>query len=328
MRKGGWPGQMANPRVMYNMERLDVYIDMFCKLVRGLNEDDADVQDAHANLLIDIRWPDVPRAFAHVLYNVSIRGDIRPLADAFERLVDQAALAAFGTRSHRQIPSWFFQNFECLLASTLHKLIVHFRNPLGPTLSLEQRKAAAGAFNALIDVAKGLRAYVGLDYLSESTGVHVLMSAVQNAKCDFLSEVASPSPRCSALVLADVLAQHILADPNRELVMQSGFCFFARSSRWCAFAKACHSASVSACTDPNAPLERLLREVHEARHPRLTGVPGLFFLASEFLEADASPERAPEVARSASLRAAQRSPIAKRSKPFLRLVKRLVSGSP
>ena len=315
-------------KCLYNLTRGELYLKMFKDVVRGDDEEAPWLHDAHTNLLIDIRWADVPRAFAYVLRHEALAGSIRPLARTFERLADQAALAAFGTRKHQQIPSWFFQNFECFLASTLHKLIVHFRNPPGPALSSEQRKAAERAFNALIDVAKGLRAYVGLDYLSESTGVHVLMSAVHNAKCDFLGEVASPSPRCSALVLADVLAQHILAEPNREPVMQSGFCFFARSTRWCAFAKACHSASVSTCTDPNASLERLLHEVDGARHSKPAIAPGLFFLASKFLEAYASPERASEVARSASLRAAQRSPITKRSKPFLRLVKRLVSGSP
>ena len=57
--------------------------------------------------------------------------------------------------------------------------------------------------------------------------------------------------------------------------------------------------------------------------------PGLFFLASKFLETDASPERSTRVAaaaRSARLRCTLHSPITKRSKPFLRLVKRLLSA--
>jgi len=312
---------------VYNIARRELYLEMFTNVVRGHGENDAEVEDAHVNLLIDIRWADVSQAFACVLRHEALAGSIRPLARTFERLVDRAALAAFGTRTHAEIPSWFFQNFECFLASTLHKLIYHFRNPLGPVLSPEQQKAATEAFNALIDVAKGLRAYVGLDYLSRSTGVHVLMSAVHNAKCDFLKEVTNPSPSRSAMIFADVLAQHILADPNRELAVQSGFCFFARSSRWHAFARACHSACASAYADSNAPLPRLLREANDAVKCKADTTPGLFFLASEFLEADASPERAPEVARSSNLRAERRSPIAKRSQPFLRLVKRLVSGA-
>jgi len=313
---------------VYNLARSELYIEMFTNVVRGRDEDDAEMQDAHANLLIDIRFADVAKAFAHVLYDEALRGEVRPLARTFERMADQAALTAFGTRNHEEIPSWFFQNFECLLASALHKLLLYFRDPLTWRLNTEKRGCAVVAFNALIGVAEGLRSYVGLDYLRESTGVHVLMSAVQNAKCDFLKEVVHPVPRCASLIFAEVVAQHVLAEPNRELVVQSGFCFFARSQRWRAFASACMTLA-PACM-PGAPLARLLREVDEAKRSVVAAPPGLFFLASEFLEADASPERAHNVSRSANLRAGPdlRSPIAKRSKPFLRLVKRLVSGSP
>lgn len=319
---------MANVRVEYNTERLELYVDMFSTLVRGKHEENVEMQDAHANLLIDIRWPDIPKAFVHVLYDVSLRGDIRPLARTFERLADRAALAAFGTSNHAEIPSWFFQNFESFLAASLHKLIVHFRNPLGPPLSATQRRCATATFNALIDAAEGLRSYVGLRYLAESTGVHVLMSAVHNAKCDFLKEAVGPSPRCSTLILADVLARHILADPNRQLVVQSGFCFFARSDRWRAFADACYAAQEAAVAVEDSPLPRLLCAVDEAMR-RTVAVPssGLFFLASEFLETDASPERALKVTKSTKLHTSRRSPIAKRSQPFLRLVKRLLAGS-
>ena len=317
-------GGMA--RVEYNMERLQIYLEMFTALVQGKHEGDVDVQDAHANLLIDIRWPDVAKALAQVLYHESGGDTIRPLRGDFERLASKAALAAFGTSNHAEIPSWFFQNFECFLAATLHKLIGHFRNALGPRLSTEQRRRAALAFDALVGVAEGLRSYVGLDYLRGSTGVHVLMSAVHNAKCNFLNEMVNPSPRCSALIFSNVLASHILADPNRELVVGSSFCFFARSDRWRGFANACHCASVSNDA-ANAPLTRLLREVDEARRRTAATPPGLFFLAYEFLEADTSPERALTVARSAKLSSERRSPIAKRSQPFLRLVKRLLSGS-
>lgn len=313
-------------RVEYNGVRLEIYLKMFAGLVRGENESDAEAEDACVNLLIDIRWPDVPKALAHVLFNEATSSDsVRPLADTFERLVGRAALAAFGTTSRAEIPSWFFQNFECLLASTLHKLLGYFRNAIGPPLCAAQRKRADLAFEALIDVAKGLRSYVGLSYLAQSTGVHVLMSAVHNAKCDFLKEVVKAGPRCAALILADVIARHILADPNRELSVQSGFFFFARSDRWRAFAAACHNKGLL-----RNPLTELLHEVDGAMQRAVAAPPGLFFLASKFLETDASPERsmrAAAAARSARLRCTLRSPIAKRSKPFLRLVKRLLSGS-
>ena len=40
-------------------------------------------------------------------------------------------------------------------------------------------------------------------------------------------------------VFANVLAERILADPNRALNVQSAFCFFARSERWQDFTNAC-----------------------------------------------------------------------------------------
>lgn len=309
-------------RVQYNVARLEIYLQMFTELVRGGLEGDAEAEDACINLLVDIRWPDVPKALAHVLFNEAHGDGIRPLAGTFERLVGRAALAAFGTTSHTEIPSWFFQNFECLLASTLHKLLGYFRNALGPPLNAAQRKCAETALEALMDVAKGLRSYVGLGYLSQSTGVHVLMSAVHNAKCDLLKEVVKTGPRCAALILADLLSRHVLADPKRELVVESSFCFFARSDRWRTFAAACHNQGLL-----HNPLSELLREVGEARQRATATAPGILFLASEFLEADASPERALTVARSTRRRCTLRSPITKRSKPFLRLVKRLLSGS-
>ena len=309
---------------MYNCERLEIYLQMFAGLVRGEHECDAEAEDACINLLVDIRWPDVPKSLAHVLVNeATVSDSIRSLAGTFERLVGRAAVTAFGTTSHAEIPSWFLQNFECLLASTLHKLLGYFRNALGPPLTALQRKRAELVFGALIDIAKGLRSYVGLSYLAESSGVHVLMSAVHNAKCDFLKEVVKAGAPCSALILANVLARHVLADPNRELAARSSFCFFARSDRWRAFAAACHDKVAS-----DSPLAELLRAVGEAKQRVAATPPGLFFLASEFLEADASPERALKVAtRTSRMRCTLRSPIAKRSKPFLRLVKRLLSGS-
>ena len=114
---------------LYNTSRSELYVQVFTNVVRGHDEHDAEMQDAHANLLIDIRWADVARAFAFVLHREALRGEIRPLARTFERMAGQAASAAFGTRNHEKIPSWFFQNFECFLASTLHKLLLHFRNP-------------------------------------------------------------------------------------------------------------------------------------------------------------------------------------------------------
>jgi hypothetical protein len=236
-----------------NPERLQLYYDTFRDIVQGHNDENVDVENTRANLLIDTRWPEVSRALACNLIELGSQSDIRPLAADVERLVGRAAVLAFGTRNHAEIPSWFLQNCECLVASTLHKLLVRFVNTPRPERVMRR------AFGALLDVAEGVRSYVGLRYLAASTGAHVLMSAVVNAKYDFLVKHAE-CVHDSEMVLAHVLATRLLADSNRAMEAQSAFCFFARSERWCSFAEACLHGSL-----PDGRLARLLREVDAAK---------------------------------------------------------------
>ena len=311
-----------------NTERWSLYRDMFGDLIRGCAPD-AHTSNVRANLMIDIRWTEVPRAFARCLVDESQTAVVRPLARDFEELVGQAATMAFGTRSHAQIPSWFLQNYECFLVLTLHELFVRFDHADCERPYAEGTMASA--FDALLDVAEGIRSYVGLHYLSGSTGAHVLMSAVANAKFDILKKVNRMWANYGRQLFVDMLARKILDDPNHALEAGSAFCFFARSERWRAFAKTCDEIGEARWGPGNEErdLSKLLEEVGKAteRKPESEPEPGLFFLASEFLDADASPERAVRVERAASLNKASRACIAKRSAPFLRLVRRLVSGT-
>jgi hypothetical protein len=301
-----------------NVERLGIYADVFARLIRGWDADDAETEGVMGNMLVDTRWPEVSRAFVDRLGRAGAAGEIRPLARDVERLVGRAATTAFGTSDHAAIPSWFLQNYESFLATSLHRLFVEF-SFMGP-----DNVAMHRSFKALFDVAEGLRRFLGLRYLAESTGAHALMSAVANAQCDMLKWAAEPV-RSPELHFAHLLAERILADPNRALEVQSAFCFFARSERWRAFAKACAEDEEH---DPEGPLARLLEEVASAtaRPEAASASSGLFFLASTFLEADASPPRPKPVARPPAT-PAKRSlcTITKRSAPFLRLVKRLLS---
>ncbi|MBD40231.1 MAG: hypothetical protein CMB11_07650 [Euryarchaeota archaeon] len=225
---------------IFNEERYELYYQMFSGLVDGRDEYDevADVELTRANLLIDVRWPEVSRALADTLcalneFATSPCYSFRPLASDVARLVHKAAMIAFGTCRHECIPSWFLQNCECLLAATLHKMLVQFS-----TRSALTETEMQSAFGALLEIAEGLRGFVGLHYLAESTGVHVLMSAVANSRYDFLAK-EGVVVRDAERVFADVLAERILADPNRALNVRSAFCFFARSERWQEFTNAC-----------------------------------------------------------------------------------------
>lgn len=302
-----------------NYERLGIYRGVFTRLIRGWDDGDAETESAVVNMLVDIRWPEVSKAFVDCLSRESRIGEIRPLARDVERLVGRAATTAFGTSIHAEIPSWFLQNYESFLVSSLHRLFLrHFNWDSWDSPAIHR------SFEALFDVAEGLRCFLGLRYLADSTGAHALMSAVANAKCDMLKWAAEPV-RCPEMHFANVLAGRIRADPNRTLEVQSAFCFFARSERWRAFAKAC---AENEAHDPDGPLARLLEEVAAAtaRPEAASASPGLFFLASTFLEADASPPRRKPVARPMPTPAKRPlCTITKRSAPFLRLVKRLLS---
>ncbi len=305
-----------------NCDRELLYEDMFRELIQGNCAGDEATENMRANLLVDVRWPEVAKSFSiMLLYEAMDDEPIRPLADDFERLVGRAATIAFGSSRHADIPSWFLQNYEGFLASSLHKALQHWNGE--NKNSVWQRRWAEHELSALFDVAKGLRSYVGLSYLSQSTGAHVLMSAVANAKYDFLNvEINQFSYGHQAL--ADVLAQELLNDPNHALEAESAFCFFARSERWRAFADRCVKAGPFL---RDRPLARLLNRVAEVTARKDDAAPGLFFLASAFLDADASPERPTRVARTASTPAKKRSraTIGKRSAPFVRLVRRLLS---
>lgn len=304
------------PHVTYNVERLNIYRAMFTDVLCGGCGHDTEAANVATNLLFDIRWPEVSRAFVDCLVAKSVKNGTRPLVWDIERLVARTAVFAFGTRAHAEIPSWFLQNCECFLASSLHKLLADFTHR--PPTEARMR----WAFGALFDAAEGLKSFVGLRYIGASTGAHALMSAVANAKYDFLKEEHGRVSR-PALLFVGMLAERIMSDPNRALEVQSAFCFFARSDRWRTFAAACDGSF--ATDEAFSSLQRELSDAMLRKAPE----EGLFFIAREFLEADASPDRPVRNTRARAAatltKTAPTTAISKRSTPFLRLVKRLVA---
>lgn len=294
-----------------NNERLKVYSDMFRQLIYGGGVGDTEGENRIINLLIDIRWSEVSKAFVDCLCEVGVDKHTRVLAPYVHRLVSRAAVLSFGTSVHSYIPSWFLQNYESFLASSLHKLMRSCTmNQLSP-------QHARWAFGILFGMADGLKSFLGLGYLASSTGAHALMSAVANARYDFLeSECVTVS--YTALLVSNMLAERILNDPNRSLEVQSAFYFFARSQRWRSFTAAC-------IVSPGETLAttRLVHEVNDAMR-RIAPDVGLLDLAQEFLDAGTAPERTIRFAKATAPHKLLRSVIAKRSSPFTRLLERLV----
>ena len=305
--------------VRYNQVRLRVYEQLFEGMIRGEH-----CEMVAANLLVDTRWAEVSRGFVNCVTSNSCTNTLRPLAVDFGRLVSHAAELAFGTSRHSDMPSWFLQNNECFLASCLHKLILAYARQ--PALAPHQMRRA---FGALFDVAEGLKSFLGLEYLARSTGAHALMSATANARCDFLKS-AECGLSAPALCFAEMLADRILQQPGRELSPESSLCYFARSERWQQFAERCGH-----CFSSDEAFTRLQRQVVGQQHKELQS-PGLFLLASTFLEADAEAKEnvpvSPAPPRVAPTKVSKaplvcRSAIRKRSQPFVKLVQRLLAGS-
>ena len=292
----------------YNQARLKLYEQLFDQLLVGEHS-----EAVAANLLVDTRWAEVSRAFVNRLCHQTTKASIRPLAADYGHLVARAADLAFGTRAHAQIPCWFLQNNETFLASCLDKLFIRFERT--PTAPLQMHRA----FAALFDVAEGLRPFLGLRCLASSTGAHALMCAAAHARYNFL---ARQQPTAAApLCFAEMLAERILQTDAQGTGL--AFAFYARSERWQTFAL--ERVDCFAEEEAFAQLQRKVRE-HATRKADKKQEHGLFFLASAFLNADdaaTASDTSPE--RSSAPAAPLRSAIRKRSTPFVRLVRRLVS---
>tara|TARA_B100000795_G_scaffold12061_2_gene8297 strand:- start:804 stop:1682 length:879 start_codon:yes stop_codon:yes gene_type:complete len=286
---------------VYNKTRLQVYETLFNDLFNGKV-----CPNVAVNLLIDVRWGEVSKALVTCLRSHSSRGEIRPLSGAFESLVTRCATVAFGTCNHADIPSWFLQNFESLIAASLHKLLKSF-SASDPSDALEEEMQLA--FRALFDISDGVKKFLGFAYLADSDGAHALMCSANGSRFDFL-KLESMCIGRPQLVLVEMLAERISEVQGREFNAQSPFYFFARSTRWQEFAVACmkHLGEGSA-------LARLQLEIGTSPH---TAEQGLLFLASEFLE------RAPRRQKNGRSKTTKSS-IFKGSQPFLKLVRRLIS---
>tara|TARA_Y100000389_G_scaffold40361_2_gene34941 strand:- start:3913 stop:4803 length:891 start_codon:yes stop_codon:yes gene_type:complete len=289
----------------YNGARLKLYEELFDQLLANEHS-----EAVAANLLVDTRWAEVSRAFVNCLCRQGATGPIRPLAADYGHLVARAAELAFGTRTHAQIPSWFLQNNETFLASCLHKLLTAFNQK--PAAPLQMHRA----FAALFDVADGLRPFLGLRCLASSTGAHALMCAAAHSRYDFLARQESRAT--ASLCFAEMLAERILqADENGAA---QTLAFYGRSKRWQAFAS--ERADCFAKEEAFAQLQRRVREQVPQRRGREHG---LLFLASAFLDADAAAASGAFPERPSAPATPLRSAIRKRSTPFVRLVRRLVS---
>lgn len=296
---------MARFPANYNITRLAAYIEFFDAWLLGKHEENVAV-----NLFMDVRWSEIAKAFVTSLTHRVVHEQPRPLASDLEKVLQRCAMVAFGTTEHRHLPSWFLQNYEAFLASTTHKLLMHYCRRPAPALVMER------AFSALVQVAEGTKHFTG--FAKVSNGAHALMAACHHSRTNFLS-IDAADIGASHLAFLEVLASDILNDPSRGVFdRHNSLSFFARSDRWQALASAC---APWLCKNSKLSL------VHAAvRHGVLrmhAPAETIATLASAFLAT--SPRRTRRVVHAKTPTKVAKRSIRKQPTPFMKLVQKLVA---
>lgn len=301
----------------YNMVRLAGYLDFFDDFLHGRHD-----MGTATNLLTDVRFAEVAKAFTMKLTRLALLGPIRPLHTDTADILRRCATSAFGTHEHEHLPSWFLQNYEGFLASCTHKLLRHYSRQPAP------EDAMRAAYGALIQMAEGMKAFIGLKRVH--SGTHALMAACHHSRTNFLAmeteHVCAPY-----LAFVEQLMGEILKEPNRDMHdRHNSLTFFAKSSRWQHVSKAC--APWLGCRDSNlASVHAAIQKAAEPPPPKKPAAE-VASLASVFLSSSPSspPLRTHTRARSAAEfytpHRVSRHAILKRSRPFVNLVRKLVES--
>ena len=267
--------QKPAPGAHHNESRFRAYKAAACEFVNG----DAYDPNQIAHMLHDLRWDEVPRAFAVALHNASRRGPIRAdLEESFRGLVAYLVFIGFGSTERHIVQPWFLQNWDFYFVAMIDGLLVlNGKNATLRTRIECFRRAVYGVFD-MLEVG---RIYMSLDSAAESTGVHALLAACTSSKGCFIkngifqiygedtSEVFDPASRrelCLAHVLfMDMVAEAILANPNRDITTwDHAFGYYVGSDPWRDFAHRCRTYMPHQCFTKNiAALEDAVEDAHE-----------------------------------------------------------------
>ena len=298
----------------YNVTRLAAYVVFFEDLFLAQHDEFIAV-----NLLTDVSWAEVSRGFVCSLTRRCAAGPLRPLAADVGALLRQCAVGAFGTDAHERMPSWFLQNYETFLASSAHKLLRHYTRKAVPPVVMER------AFGALLQVAEGMRCFVGLQTVR--SGAHALLMACHHSRTNLLA-MESSSVCAPHLAFVELLAEAILREPERSVCdRHNSLSFFAKSDRWQLLSRACAPwlSRDSRLAFLNAEIARGVARAERAA----ADIPSL---ATAFLATSPPRQRRVAVARTPTkpkrpvLASPSRAAIRKRPTPFEDLVRKLADS--
>ena len=202
-----------------------------------------------ATMMLDVRFPEVPRAFASALVAAAGRHPSEPpsvpvgtaVGVAFEEVLARTTRQAFGASERDAVPSWFLQNYEYFFAELLRELLAlydRYTTLVGgdPSPPCELRRVFAMFF----EMCRGARRWLSLDCLAASTGAHAILAVCNHCAVDRLDLCAPASMH--RVTCMDELARRILAEdpaPRDVLNAQRAFGYYAGSQRWRAFATQC-----------------------------------------------------------------------------------------
>lgn len=220
-----------------------------------------DMHDTHqlAQMLHDLQWPEVSRAFSFAIYKAATKGTLRSdLQAEFANLVAYVAFLAFGSTERRVAQPWFLKNWDRFFISCINGLVnLHDYRHAGDDDARRERTLRR-AFEGVLALAGGAKRYMSLDRVARSSAVHALLVAAGHGERSFLwngfvslggrFEAVPPRFRVEAqrpmtmahVVLMDVIADAVLATDDHDVATwERAFGHYAGAARWRAFADRC-----------------------------------------------------------------------------------------
>lgn len=270
----------------YNLVRFNAYRRCATAFVNGA------VYDMHelANMLHDLRWAEVPRAFSVALYEAARKGPLRPgLRFEFKQLLSYLTFLAFGSTEREVVQPWFLKNWDDFFVSCVDGILSLNNRP--NHVIKRREEVLRRAFGGVLTLVEGARRYMSLDRLAESSAVHALLVAAGHARGSFLwhghvqlggdefevqdvrKDDAERSMTLTHLILMDVIAEAILATGDAEVVTwERAFGHYAGSVRWRAFAQRCkvYSPDFETMQAQTVLLEHQVQEAYRRAYAAVT----------------------------------------------------------
>lgn len=256
------------PAATHNTTRFRAYKAVAVEFVEGLTYDPNEI----AAMLHDVRWNEVPQAFAIALHRVAARGPIRKtIGESFGGVISLSAMHAFASVERSAVQPWVLQNWDFFFVALIDSLLfIHQKN----ALLLKRLPAFRRALEAVFAMAEAAKKYMSLDACVTTSGVHALLAATASSRGSFVKngiaqlygdddeqtfdDASKRDLTVAHVVLVDMLAEKILAQPVRDITTWNhAFGFYVGSDLWRELALRCLEYA------PHIPENRHIKELEQ-----------------------------------------------------------------